>query len=171
MQTRAQSSLHIHGRRPNHILEVQSSLGQHLAMNQRPLHALLIHIPVFRDTAQLPLQNSVEPVHMLFSPLDTRRHHDHGKTLLVDQSGVFDDVEVDEGDLIDVQVEIALENALSGLMLVHTSETRTRKPTEYASSRSRCVLQGMRHERGLRTQAARASQHVFSSRSSTTVFP
>jgi hypothetical protein len=56
---------------------------------------------------------------VLLGPFDARAGHDRRETLLVDADGVSDKGEVDEGDLEDVEGEIAFEDALSsGFQLI-----------------------------------------------------
>ena len=50
---------------------------------------------------------------MFLRPLDAGGHEDLGETLLIDVDCVFDDGEVDVGDLEDVVGEVAFEAALS----------------------------------------------------------
>ncbi len=50
---------------------------------------------------------------MLLGPFDAGRHENLRKAGLVDADGVFDDGEVDEGDLEDVVREVAFEYACS----------------------------------------------------------
>jgi hypothetical protein len=85
-------------------------------MHPRPLHTLQERLPIPRQIAQLPFQNPIKIINMFFGPLDACRHHNHRETGLVYHGCVFDDCEVDKGDLIDVEVEVTFEYALSTLL-------------------------------------------------------
>lgn len=78
------------------------------------IHALIPHAGAALDAAKLARQDGIEAVEVLLGPLDAGGGHERGETLLVDGDGVFDDGEVDEGDLEDVEGEVAFEDALSG---------------------------------------------------------
>lgn len=60
---------------------------------------------------------------MFLGPFDARRHHDHGEAALVDQGCVFDDREVDIGDLVNVEMKIPFEDALPFTIMVSTRMT------------------------------------------------
>jgi hypothetical protein len=78
----------------------------------RNKHAFVPQIATLVYTAQLPLQQGVKLVDVLLCPLDARGHELLGKALLEHVDGVFDDGEVNVGDLEDVVGQIAFENAL-----------------------------------------------------------
>lgn len=80
----------------------------------RTLHTLLESFAVFRQVAELSFEHAVEIIHMLFCPFDAGGHHDHWEARLVYQSCVFDDGEVYERDLVNVEMKIALKDALPG---------------------------------------------------------
>jgi hypothetical protein len=86
------------------IFKVQTRFCQHIGVDMCALHTLLEGVTVFRKTAELSLEHTVEVIHMLFRPLDTSGHHNHGKAGLIYQCCVFDNREVYEGDLVDVEM-------------------------------------------------------------------
>lgn len=81
-------------------------------MYMRTIHTPLKNLAICWQVAELSFQHAVEIVDVLFRPFDAGGHHDHRKTGLVYQSRIFDDSEVDEGHLIDVEMKIALKDAL-----------------------------------------------------------
>lgn len=91
-------------------------------MYLRPLHTLRPRLAPLLHTAKLAQQNCIEVIDVLFRPLDARGHHDGRKTRLEDERRVFDDGEVDEGDLVDVDVEVAVEDALPRRELAYCEE-------------------------------------------------
>jgi hypothetical protein len=98
---------------PYQIFEIQTRFRQHVGMYVSTLHTLFPRIAVFGNTTELPFEDTIEIVHMFLCPFDASGHHGHGKAALVDERSVFDNGEVDEGDLVDVEMEVSFENALS----------------------------------------------------------
>jgi hypothetical protein len=86
-------------------------------MRPCPLHANHPSLTLLRHRAQLPLQQLIEVIDVLLGPFDTGTHHDHWETALVDQGGIFDEGEVDEGDLVDVMVEVTFKYTLPGRLV------------------------------------------------------
>ena len=82
----------------------------------RDPQTLIPHITPFIHTTQLPLQEHIEPVDMLFSPFDARGHELLREALLEHVDGILDDGEVDVGSLEDVVGEIAFEDALPSVV-------------------------------------------------------
>lgn len=76
------------------------------------LHTLLPHGAFRVDGAELAREDGVEVLDVVLGPLDARRHHGRLEARLVREDGVADDGEVDEGDLEDVLVQVAVEDAL-----------------------------------------------------------
>jgi hypothetical protein len=77
------------------------------------VHALLPRLTAAVDTTQLSRQDYIELIYMLLCPADASRHHGRWKASLVDKHGVSYHREIDERDLVDVEVEIAVKDALS----------------------------------------------------------
>lgn len=75
------------------------------------IHTLLPDGSAALDAAELAGEKRVEAVEVLFGPFDTGASHYGGETLLVDTDGVFDEAEVDVGDLEDVEGEVSFEDA------------------------------------------------------------
>jgi len=92
---------HIHPL-PNKLRKVKPNIPQHRRMVMRLLHTFLPKRAILIDATQLPRQDDVEIINMLFRPLHASRHKNLREALLVYVNGVFDDGEVDEGDLEDV---------------------------------------------------------------------
>lgn len=61
--------------------------------------------------AELPREERVEAVEVLLGPFDAGAGHHGGEALLVDADGVFDEGEIDVGDLENVEREVAFEDA------------------------------------------------------------
>lgn len=101
---------------PDQPLKIDPDLGQLLRLLVHDVHALVPHAGAALDAAELARQDGVEAVEVLFRPLDAGRGHGRREALLVDADGVFDHGEVDEGDLEDVEGEVAFEDALSGFL-------------------------------------------------------
>lgn len=79
----------------------------------RTLHTPLKNLAISWQIAKLSFKHTIEVIDMFLGPFDTGGHHDHGKAGLVYQSRVLYNGEVDEGHLVDVEMKIALEDALS----------------------------------------------------------
>ena len=78
----------------------------------RPVHALRPHwSPVLR-AAELPRQDYVEGFHLLLGPLDAGAHHRRREAALEALYCVVNYREIHKRQLPDVQVKIALEDAL-----------------------------------------------------------
>lgn len=77
------------------------------------VHAFLPHSAFRIDCAELAREDAVEVFNVIFRPLDAGRHHRGREAGLVRQDCVSDDGEVDEGELVNVLVEVAVEDALS----------------------------------------------------------
>jgi hypothetical protein len=73
-------------------------------MELRPLHTNLPSITLPWHRAQLPFKQLIESIDVFLGPFDASAHHDHGEAALVDQGGIFDQGEIDEGNLVDVEV-------------------------------------------------------------------
>jgi hypothetical protein len=99
----------------NEVREVESNLLQHASMLMRKLQTISPYLAVLFDTAQLSLKQDVKLVHMLFGPLDTRRHELLRKALLEHVDGILDHDKVDVRDLEDIVGEIAFKRALTGV--------------------------------------------------------
>lgn len=78
------------------------------------VHALLPDAGAALHAAELADQQGIVPVEVLLGPLDAGAGHHGREALLVDTDGVLDEREVDEGDLEDVEREIAFKDTLSG---------------------------------------------------------
>lgn len=63
--------------------------------------------------AQLPAKDAVECFDLFLGPFDAGAHHRARETVLKAGNRILDEGEVHEGDLPDVEMEVALENALS----------------------------------------------------------
>lgn len=64
--------------------------------------------------AELSGEERVEAVEVLFGPFDAGAGHYGGEALLVDADGMFDEGEVNVGDLENVLGEVAFEDAATG---------------------------------------------------------
>jgi hypothetical protein len=62
------------------------------------------------NTTKLTAEQGIEAVEVCLRPSDARTGHHAGEALLVDADGVFDQGEVDEGDLEDVKWQITLKD-------------------------------------------------------------
>lgn len=97
---------------PGHkIREVDPDLAEHVGMLMHNFQTFLPDGSAALHTAKLPSQDGIESIQVELSPADTGTAHHTRETLLVDADGVFDETEVDEGDLEDVEREITLEDA------------------------------------------------------------
>ncbi len=79
-----------------------------------PLHTHLPSVAAFFYATQLPQEDCIKVIDMLLCPLDARGHHDGRETILEDDGSVFDDGEVDERNLVNVHMKIAIKYALTG---------------------------------------------------------
>lgn len=70
--------------------------------------------------AELSREKRVETVEVLLGPFDTGAGHYGGEALLVDADSVFDEGEVDVGDLEDVLGEVAFEDAATEWVSIAT---------------------------------------------------
>ena len=82
-------------------------------MRLGPVHAVVPHFPTLLGTAQLSCEDDIERLYRLLGPLDTRAHHGLREAALEAGHRVADDAEINKRQLPDVEMEIALENALS----------------------------------------------------------
>lgn len=92
--------------------EIQTHLREHLRMLLGPLHALVPSLCLALGAAELPRQDDIEGLDLLLGPLDAGAHHGRWEAALEAADRVLDDGEVDERQLPDVEVQIALENTL-----------------------------------------------------------
>lgn len=95
----------------------------------RLIHALLKSGTTSFSAAQLSGKNDIESVNLFLGPLDARTHEQRWETGLKSRDSVFDDGEVDKGQLPDVLMQVAFENALpyDGQQMKHsyTASTHT----------------------------------------------
>ena len=82
-----------------------------------PVHALRPNLTALLGTAQLPGQRGVEGIHLLLGPFDARAHHGIGEACLKAAHRVADEGKIDKRDLPNVEVQIALEDALPVFLL------------------------------------------------------
>ena len=106
------------------VLEVEADIGEHAAVLLSALHALGPRGAVAVDGAELPRQDRVEVLDVVLGPLDARRHHRRREARLVRHDRVADDGEVYVGYLVDVVVQVAVEDALSGNRLASSLRIR-----------------------------------------------
>jgi hypothetical protein len=78
----------------------------------RLVHTLIISGTTSFGAAQLSGKNDIESVNLFLGPLDACTHEQRWKTGLKCRDSVFDDGEVDKGQLPNVLMQVALENAL-----------------------------------------------------------
>lgn len=97
---------------PGHeIRKVDPDLSEHIGMLMHNVQAFLPDGSAALHTAKLPSQHSIESIQVELGPADTGTAHHTREALLVDADGVFDETEVDEGDLEDVERQITLKDA------------------------------------------------------------
>jgi len=106
----------------NEVFEIQPCLVQHRCMQCCSFHALLPSLASLINTTQLPQQYCVEVIDVLLGPLDTSRHHDWRETGLEDESCILDYGKIDERYLIDVDMQVAVKNALSEKQLAFNAQ-------------------------------------------------
>jgi hypothetical protein len=99
-------------------------------MLMRHIHTLCPKLATLVHAAQLPLEQNIELIDMLFRPLDARGHELLWKTLLEHIDSIFDDGEVDVRDLEDVIWEIAFEDALPVGLSARVGEEEGREVDE-----------------------------------------
>ena len=81
-------------------------------MLMRLSHALVPCGSIALRAAELPRQNRIERLHLFLSPAHTGAHHRRREARLEAADRVADDGEIHKRELPDVQVEVALEDAL-----------------------------------------------------------
>lgn len=86
----------------NQVRKINPDLIQKLGMLMYNAHALLPDAGTAFDTVQLPCKELVEVIQVSLGPLDAGACHERREALLVDTDRVFDETEVDEGNLEDV---------------------------------------------------------------------
>jgi hypothetical protein len=90
-------------------------------MLMRQIHTLCPDLAILLYTTELPLEDYVELINVLLRPLDAGGHELLREALLEHVDRVLDDGKVDEGDLEDIDGDIALEDALPVTVLAISS--------------------------------------------------
>jgi len=93
------------------IREINAHLHQESGMLMHDVSALLPDRCTTLHAAKLSVQQGIEPVKVILGPANAGTAHYAGETLLVDGDGILDEIEVDEGNLEDVERQIAFEDA------------------------------------------------------------
>lgn len=79
-----------------------------------PIHALIPNLAPTLRAAELSGQDDIEGLDLFLGPLDASTHHWRWEAALEATDCVLDDGEVYERQLPDIEVQIALEDALPG---------------------------------------------------------
>jgi hypothetical protein len=107
----AQSILVLILQPPSHeISEINTDLGQQGSVFMHDVKTFVPDRSAPLDAAELAAEQCIEAVEVCLRPSDAGTGHHAWEALLVDADGVFDQGEVDEGDLEDVEWEITLED-------------------------------------------------------------
>lgn len=94
----------------NKVGEVYTDFGQGVGMLMYNIDAFLPDSRASLYAAELPGEKRIESVQVVFGPLDARTCHNRREALLVDVKCIFDQGEIDVGNLEYIEGEITLED-------------------------------------------------------------
>lgn len=98
---------------PDQVTKVKTHIRHHARMLPRSAHTVPPRLAPLSHAAELLRQQVVELIEPLFGPFHARGHHDGGEAFLESGDCVFDEGEVDVGELEDVVAEVAGEHDLA----------------------------------------------------------
>jgi hypothetical protein len=94
----------------NEVGEVYTDFGQRVGMLMYDIDAFLPDSRASLYAAELPGEKGIESVQVVFGPLDAGTCHNSREALLIDVECVFDQGEIDVGNLEYIEGEITLED-------------------------------------------------------------